>query len=277
MPNTLDDVQGQVVDDPETQDDGQEQVVDAQDAGDANADDTLEGQDDTADVVIPEPQSKEENQKYAEFRRKTEAEVLRAKQEADQASRMMNEIFETAYKGEINPYTGQTIETVDDFIAWKDQHEKQQLQDAGLPPDYIDKVINNHPVIQQANAMLEQTKQTQQRVAFEKELIEIQKVNPKIKSIEDLVMENKDNETFNALLRGGMDLSKAYATVHKLPKAKQDDTKNHMQSVGGGTAGSGVEREIPANELETYREAFPNETLAQLRTRYNRVLKRQGE
>jgi hypothetical protein len=47
-----------------------------------------------------------------------------------------------------------------------------------------------------------------------------------------------------------------------------------LQTVGGGEP-SGTGKEIPASEFSTWKEAFPDETNAQLRARYNRFLQRQ--
>lgn len=59
--------------------------------------------------------------------------------------------------------------------------------------------------------------------------------------------------------------------ISRKPKAKTND-KEHLIPAGG-TAGGDGGKEIPASELATWKEAFPDETAAQLRVRYNKYLK----
>jgi hypothetical protein len=148
------------------------------------------------------------------------------------------------------------------------------LESAGLSPDYLNELIANNPVVKQASAIIAHNQDIQAQIAINREIAEIQRLNPKIKTIEDLIAENGDDEAFNAMVKGGMPLSKAYSIVHKIPQKKQD-TKTHLQTVGGGDPSGGMGKEIPASEFSTWKEAFPDETNAQLRARYNRFLQRQ--
>ena len=220
----------------------------------------------------------EEAIQYVQKGMNYEKAVERAKKEAEddvtRSNQLLNMLFETGFKGEVNPYTQKPIETIEDFIAWKEEDDRKALEKAGLPPDYIDKAIANNPVIQQAMAIIQHNQQIQQKIAVDTEIGKIQAMNPKIKSMADLVAEMKDNEVFEALKNGGMSLSRAYETVMKVPQKKPDDSKDHLKSVGGGNAG-GAESEIPADLLPTWKEGFPDDTPAQLRTRYNRFLKLQ--
>jgi hypothetical protein len=95
-------------------------------------------------------------------------------------------------------------------------------------------------------------------MAVDTELARIQVLNPKIKTMPDLVAEMKDNETFNALTRGGMPLSKAYDTVAKVPQRKPDDTKSHLQSLGGGNAGSVTD--VTPDEMKEFQRWNPKAT-----------------
>lgn len=206
--------------------------------------------------------------------------VERAKREAlAEAERKQQEfdnLFARTIKGELNPHTGRPIETYDDFMEWTKAEEARQLEDAGLSPDFIEQAIANNPVIQQATAIIKQNQMNQSRIAADREIAEIQKLNPKIKSVEDLYAERKDDDVFNALVQGGMPLSRAYEVVSKTPQRKED-TKSHMQSVGGGGTGNAIEKEIPGNLLEMWKDAFPDDKPAELRARYNRSIKEQGE
>lgn len=236
-------------------DDEQEQVVDAPEpeegAGEAETEDqTEETIDQPDDDGEPAPQPPEVNHQFAEFRKKHGQELAAARAEAERKQQMFDNLFAKTVKGEINPYTNQPIETYEDVMAWAEEEERKRLDDAGLSPDFIEQAIASNPVIQQANAIIKHNQEIQMQIAADREVAEIQKMNPKIKSIEDLVAENKDNEAFNAMVKGGMPLSKAYAIVHKIPQKKQDSTKDHLKSVGGGGAGDAAD--LPGDVLQTY-------------------------
>lgn len=259
-------------------DDEQDPVVEdlnpEEGAGEAEPEELEEQTDESGDDGEPAPQPPEENHKFAEFRKKHERELAEAKAEADRKQQMLDNLFSKTVKGEINPYTNKPIETLEDVEAWAAEEEKRKLESAGLSPDYLNEVIANNPVVKQASAIIAHNQEIQSQIAINREIAEIQKLNPKIKTIEDLIAENGDDEAFNAMVKGGMPLSKAYSIVHKIPQKKQD-TKTHLQTVGGGEP-SGTGKEIPASDLSTWKEAFPDETATQLRARYNRFLKRQN-
>lgn len=63
--------------------------------------------------------------------------------------------------------------------------------------------------------------------------------------------------------------------LSKKPKAKPND-KEHMIPADGNAGGAGL-KNIPADELSIWKEAFPEETPAKLRERYNRAIKLQEE
>lgn len=257
--NTLnDDVQDGVVDQPETEE--------------VTSEVTETETESNEEVAIP--QTPEVNHQFAEFRKQSQAEINRLREENEQRDQLAALLFENTVKGELNPFTGKPIETVEDFLAWKEENDRQNLEKAGLTPEYLEQMIANNPTVKQAAQILQQNQQVQQKMAVDGEIGKIQVMNPKIKGLPDLITEMKDNKTFNALTRGGMTLSEAYAEVHKIPQKKQDNTKDHLQTLGGGNP-SGSESEIPADELSTWKEAFPDDTSAQLRTRYNRSIARQ--
>ena len=257
----------------------QEQNVDAQNpdevAGEASQEEQQNDADNSGnDGGEPGRQTREENHQIAEFRKNAQAEINRLREEKEQRDQLAAMLFENTVKGELNPFTGKPIETVEDFLAWKEEDDKQKLEQAGLSPDFIKEMIANDPTVKAAAQILQQNQQEQQKMAVDGEIGKIQVMNPKIKGLPDLIAEMQDNRTFNALTRGGMTLSEAYAEVHKIPQKKQDNTKDHLQTLGGGNP-SGSESEIPADELSTWKEAFPDDTSAQLRTRYNRSISRQ--
>ena len=55
-----------------------------------------------------------------------------------------NSLFETTYRGRINPYTGEVIETMEDYNEYQQEHVRQTLASAGLPENFIDEQTLNH-------------------------------------------------------------------------------------------------------------------------------------
>lgn len=198
---------------------------------------------------VAEPQTVEENRKFAEFRRKQEAEIARIAGEKEAAEQRALKVFSTTIKGQQNPYNGKTVETYEDYEEYLAQKESEALQTAGLPADYIEQAINNHPTIRELKQARAELVKVRGEIGFNAELAEIQKLNPKIRSIDDLVKETKDDVVFQALQRGGMPLSQAYAHTHKMPQPKPD-TKAHLQTVGGGNPMDASEP--PKETLQTY-------------------------
>lgn len=261
------DVQEEVVDPQNDDDDVTGGVEDEEHSTDEESEESLEDNEGVAN-----PQTSEENHMFAEYRKKRDAEYQELQKqlnERPETDRLMSALYQYGYEGspeEIadaleSQRTGMTIEEV------KAEREREKA--------LLDERLNNHPVMQQALTVLEQQNHIQQKMAAERELDKIRKINPEIKSMQDLV--DMNDEVFDALVSSGkMTLSKAYAAVHKTKQISKVDTKEHLQTVGGGEAGSGELIEIPKNELEYYKDAFPEDSPKQLKIRYNRIQKRQS-
>jgi hypothetical protein len=238
-----------------------------------------EEQEKTAD---PPKQSAEENAKFAEIRRKyeTENKRLRAELEAERQakSERINEVVQTAFKGYVNPYTEKPIETEQDYEDYQAMYREDLLQQLGLSTDYIERMISENPVVRQAQAILETQNHQRSKMAFDFKLAEISKLDPNIKTVEDLQkMPNIDQFNYYVVQKK-YDLVDAFKLVNPETHRKQSqaETKDHLIKLGGQDGG-GKEKEIPASELAYWKDSFPNDKPAELRARYNRALKRQGE
>jgi hypothetical protein len=230
----------------------------------------------------PPKQTAEENAKFAEIRRKYEAETKRLKAELEaekQAkSERINEVVQTAFKGYINPYTEKPIETEQDYEDYQKMYREDVLQQLGVSKDYIEKMIAENPVMKQAQAILETQNQQRAKIQFDIKLAEISKLDPNIKTAEDLQKMPNIDEFNDYVLKKHYDMVDAFKLCNPDVKRKpsQAETKDHLIKLGGQESG-GVDREIPASELAYWKESFPNDKPAELRARYNRALKRQGE
>ena len=227
-------------------------------------------------------QTPEENAKFAEIRRKYEAETKRLKAELEaerQAkSEKINEVVQTAFKGYINPYTEKPIETEQDYEDYQRMYQEDVLKQVGLSTDYIEQMIANNPVVKQAQAILEAQENQRAKTQFELKMAEISKLDPNYKTVEDLQkMPNIDQFNFYVIQKK-YDIVDAFKLVNPEShrKQSQSETKDHFIKVGGNDGG-GTEKEIPASELSYWKDSFPNDKPSELRARYNRALKRQGE
>jgi len=110
------------------------------------------------------------------------------------------------------------------------------------------------------------------QVALEKELQEIQKINPEIRSLNDL----QGNPEFDELvIKNGVSLSKAYKLTYKQPTLPKENTKEHLTGINTGDKSNDGLVDIPQSELGYFKDCFPDEPMSKLKERYNRILKRQ--
>lgn len=236
------------------------------------------------EAAEPQKQTAEENAKFAEIRRKYEAENrrLKAELEAERQAKTerINEVVQTAFQGYINPYTEKPIETEQDYEDYQAMYREDVLQNLGLSTDYIEKMISENPVVRQAQSILEAQNHQRSKIQFDMKLAEISKLDPNIKTLDDLQKMPNIKEFNSYVLKPpygkGYDLVDAFRLVNPEhnKKPSQAETKDHLIKAGGQPS-SVSEKEIPASELAYWKESFPNETNTQLRARYNRYLKRQ--
>jgi hypothetical protein len=257
-----------------------EEAVDLQETeAEEQAEQETEAEEETAE---PQKQTAEENAKFAEIRRKYEAENRRLKAELEAERRAkserINEVVQTAFQGYINPYTEKPIETEQDYEDYQAMYREDVLRNLGLSTDYIERMISENPVVRQAQSILEAQNHQRSKIQFDMKLAEISKLDPNIKTIDDL-QKMPNVEQFNYyVLQKKYDLVDAFRLVNPEhnKKPSQAETKDHLIKLGGQDGG-GKEKEIPASELAYWKDSFPNDKPSELRARYNRALKRQGE
>ena len=260
----------------------EEEVVDLQETEAEETGETEEEETEEEGTAEPPKQSAEENAKFAEIHRKYEAENkrLKAELEAERQAKTerINEVVQTAFKGYINPYTEKPIETEQDYEDYQKMYQEDMLSQVGLSKDYIEQMIANNPVVKQAQAVLAAQENQRAKIQLDLKMAEISKLDPNIKTVEDLQkMPNIDQFNFYVLQKK-YDIVDAFKLVNPEThrKVNKSETKDHLIKLGG-QEGGGAEREIPASELSYWKDSFPNDKPSELRARYNRALKRQGE
>lgn len=229
---------------------------------------------------VAEPvQSQEENARYAAIRRKTE----------EEAKRKYDKIFAKTFGNHVNPITGKPIQGVDDYLeALSAQQQAQieaQLKNNGFDTSILKQLIENNPTVRQAQQVMDQQKAEALDRQILNDIAEINKMNPKIKTHEDLANDDSFVAVYEKWQKcgGALSLAESYELVNrdtltskKLEAAKQAAInqakgKSHLETTKGVTIPDNTV-DIPASELPVWKEAYPELSMSQLREKYNKTL-----
>ena len=214
---------------------------------------------------------------YANARRKAEAEF-----KSIQAKR--DEEFVRRFGNYVNPETGARIQSEKDYFDALDAQERmaarQELEQAGVDVNMINRLVENTPAVKAANAYIESERQRQVVEAVNREVAEINKLNPNIKSFEDV-----PQEVVEMVTRGeASNLVNAYKVFDYGSVSKQREAaikqetlnqvrgKQHLQPANGVSADNGMV-EIPMEAMSTWRKFYPDLSLAELTKKFNAALK----
>ena len=226
-----------------------------------------------------EVQSAEDNAKYAAARRQAESEFKARidKQNADIKRRFGQ------YK---NPITGKPVETLDDYLEALDAQQQKQsermLEEKGISPDVIQQMINNNPVVREAQYMKEQYEMETANAKLQEDIKAISKIDPSIKTVEDLLNSENYNQVFNYVSNNGLNIVDAYklanssrlaemqAAAAKQATINSAKSKSHLETTKGvsGMANKAY-APIPSSILEKWKDAYPDLSMEQLTAKYN--------
>lgn len=236
---------------------------------------------------VAEPEQKPDvDAQFATIRRKAE-EVARKKYESELKKRDAE--FARAFGNSVNPVTGKPIQSVDEYLqAYNAQQQAQveeQLKSIGADPSLISQLIATNPAVRQAQIVMEQQKVEIQDRQIASDITSIGKIDPSIKSIEDLAKNEHFPEIFERWERSGRKeslydifrlvnfdtLTSKKAEAAKQAAINQAKGKSHLEaSKGVSTSDNMVD--IPANELSVWKEVYPELSMSQLREKYNKTL-----
>jgi len=227
----------------------------------------------------PPEQSAEENARYAAIRRRAE-EDARRKYESELGQ--MNQQIAAMCRGITHPVTGQPITNVRDYVEalaiQQRQASEQELQDKGVDPSVINRMIETNPVVMQAQQVLESAKVAQANSALQNDLAELSKIDPSIKSIEDLAA----LPTFPQMLEfiakyegtSIIDAYKVYNYGNSTQTARQQAInqmrgKDHLSTQTGIAQSDDEFVEVPAEIMARYKAE--GKTEKQIRSLYKTV------
>lgn len=232
----------------------------------------------------PAEQSAEENARYAAIRRRAEED---AKRKYDSVINERNQQIAAMCKGVTHPTTGKPITTVDEYFdalrIQQRQAQEQELQDKGIDPSLIDKMIAQNPVVMQAQQVINRTMANEAEQRVQNDLAELMKIDPSIKGIQDLANLPNFNDMITLVERNGLSLVDAYKACnfdtfmqHTNDAARQQAInqmrgKSHLASQPSGVATENDDVEVPAEIMKSWKEEGKSEK--QIRELYKKVAK----
>lgn len=218
---------------------------------------------------------------YADARRKAEAEARR-KQSAIDAQ------YAEKFKDYKNPITGQPIRSAQDYFdalaAQEQLATRKTLADKGLDPELIEKAVNNSPAIKAANLVIAEQRIKEVKASLDKQIEEIGKIDPDIKSAEDIEHSERYPEVLRYVKENRLSIVDAYKLVYadKLSEKKTEAVKQqainnaksqqHLKSTEGGNGGSDGLLNIPESQLKEWKNFYPEKSAKELKELYNRSL-----
>ena len=242
-------------------------------------------------------QSLEERRANAARRRQQEQQeairtaVQQALQERDrQQAEEMKNFFENAKLS--NPITGEPIRSMEDFRAWQTAQEnariEQELKDGKLTTETLTSLIDRTPAMQemrrrqeQQAAAARQAQEAEQMREVERQLQEIRKVDPSIKTVGDLMHRPYSKAFYEAVQRGNNFEDAFYlatrkqreeATAERAQQAAANNirSKDHLRATSiGGKAGANITPE----EEKYYRLFNPKATQEEIQRFQNKYRK----
>ena len=240
--------------------------------------DSSEGE--TGEVTEPQGQSEDANRAFASMRRAKEAAERRAADIDAQYARQFGNLR--------NPETGQPIRGAQDYFdalaAQERMAAREQLKQNNVDPSLIDKMVANSPVIRQAEAATAELNNIRSQQLIDEDVKEVMRIDPTLTNREDFFKDPGVIESVNYIAsHPGMRLSDAYKIVNfdrlsssKTAAAKQAvinqvKGQSHLAN-GNGLNVQDSSEDIPANLLESFKEAFPDKSMKELKALYNKTL-----
>jgi len=240
--NPLTDGQEEAVDLPGADDDtGEEEEFDDDFFGEGDDEEEAETEEEpsdeeSSDGAAAHPQDAAENANMKNIR-------LRAEREAQEAAQVKIDSF-YASRNLINPYTNKPIRTEADYKeyekAYKAEEQKEKLSKGELSPELINDMISQNPVIQKATELNEKMQQEEAERELNEDVKTIGKMDPSIKSIDDLLKVPEWDQIENLLQQG-------YRVNHAYQIACFDRIKNNTVNAAESAAAESMRRNSNAS------------------------------
>lgn len=207
------------------------------------------------ETAEPQVQSAEENARYAAIRRRAELDARR-RYEAEIDG--LNQQVAAMCQGVTHPLTGEPITNVRDYMdalaIQQRQASEAELEEKGVDPALIDRMIASNPVVMQAQQVIEQTKSVTANAQLQRDLAAIMQYDPNVRSIHDLAVQPNFRQMLN-LVGSGLSLVDAYKTVnfdnymHQTNDVARQQAINQMRGKDHLTSQPGVSQDEDYTEV----------------------------
>lgn len=194
-----------------------------------------------------------------------------------------------------NPATGKNIATLDDYFAAMDAQAEQNRQDAinrmtanqsREQQEALRQILANDPEKRRLNARVQELEQKQvneqAETAFNRDFAELQKLEPALKTVNDLEKLDGFDKIVQLVQEKGLDMVTAYKAVNfgRATQASQAAGKqaainaargkNHL-AAHDGQAQPGNQKVMSESMMRIAHEMFPDKSDAEIQKLYNSI------
>lgn len=255
-----------------------ETAAESQEETEAESEETVE--EESGNDAPPE-QSAEENARYAAIRRRAEEE---ARRKYDNALNGMNQQVAAMCQGVTHPITGQPITNVHDYLdalaIQQRQANEQELQEKGVDPQLIDRMIASNPVVMQAQQVIERTQMANAQQQLQNDMAELARFGvkdinelaalPTFPQMLDYVDRNKGASIVDAYKIFNFDTAIQNTEGAARQQAiNQMRGKSHLASPSTSVTPEGDDVEVPAEIMKSWKSE--GKTEKQIRELYKTV------
>lgn len=222
--------------------------------------------------VTAEVQTSDENARFAAVRRRAESEARERYQK--RMADMDKRFAALAKTSGVENVTG-----MEDYLKRVEEAVwDQKLQNNQMTGEEIRRMVSE---MVETNPMVVEARETTARQQLEADFKRIAKIDPDIRTQDDLAASEGFEDVLKAVQEQGLNVYDAYRLVNfdrlmeknsaatRQAAINQAKGKTHMEPVKGTSEPAGNEVEIPEKALEKWKRAYPGLTHEQLRRKYN--------
>lgn len=248
--------------------------------------DTDDTDDTSADVDLDDVDTDSDNADGDDDNGSNEEPIDKTKAFSDRLNKKTKEIEDKYTKEFQNKLDN--IAKVRGFESWEafeKSNHRDTLIEAGVEDpdkfqDILEKMISENPQVLKAKKIIEEQEAREKELAVEKEIELINKLNPNIKSLDDISMEDNCQEVIDKLNKGYSlydayvlsNLDKINANNLEKGKRKAIDNVNSKKHLGKTRGGSVDFTDVPKDVYETYRRNLPKWSDKQIREHYAKTM-----
>lgn len=263
----------------EVEDEAQDGVVDqdgeATDEGAEDLADTELDQEEDADGAATHQQTPELNHLFSQARKQAEQQARAAEEDARRA-RAETAMLQEALRQ--FGYDGSPQEMADAIEAARSQRTVEEVAaERTRREEELDEQIANHPDVIRAREIAQAIISQRNEEMFTRELANIKRINPEIKSLLDLQNLGADQDYFDFLVKAkGMHIDQAYKEIQRGRQATQkerlEDTRAGIQTFNGAAGGKSL-ADVPKDIEELCLQMNPGMSKDEIRKYHNKYTK----